>query len=92
MTDEDTRQPGMTHEEALAVAYRLVELLHRYPNRPMALKWYDGRPRRIPVEQLLPEDERRLVGVYTVEASVEQVLEDILCMKEQTMSACQPSA
>jgi len=92
VTDENTREPGMTHEEALAVAYRLVELLHRYPNRPMALRWHNGRPCRVPAEQLVPEDAKRLVGVYTTEASVEQVLEDILWVRDQKMSACQPSA
>jgi hypothetical protein len=83
----------MSNEEALTIAFRLVELLHRYPNRPMALRWYDGRPHRIPAAQLLPEDMKRLVGVYTVDATVEQVLEDILCVKQMmAMNACQPSA
>jgi hypothetical protein len=82
---------GLTHEEALATAYRLVELLQRYPSRPLALRWYHGRPHRIPAEQLLPEDDRRLVGVYTADATVNEILEDILWVKTQ-MSACQPTA
>jgi hypothetical protein len=78
----------MTNEEALNTAYRLVELLHRYPARPMALRWYDGHAHRIPAEQLMPEDFRgyRLIGVYTKDASVEQIMEDILWHKSQIPS------